>query len=386
MIATWAQAAALCVVPALDEPGLLFHDPPPTPAHEEVVELVRERLGSDTQRRGWSAADEASPVSLLDLYERLEREDRRLGWLLTFEPAVGMIRFDGLDRELGVFARRGVRIALAADGELSDGHRRMLRQCADGLRETLRSRRQAASSTAPDDAEILWRSIEDPPTPGFRWRYEGNEAVISLVYAGTSIAAAGLRSGDRLLAINGTPIDGPAHLGRALGPLRPRDGIEVRVERGDGTRTCVGQVERSSVVIPRWQRALVGERLVPLPAAFGDLGELDGRAVVLHAFALAQPDSWLDLAALRSLRDHPPVDRVAIVALALGSPASVRKFVDESGLEFPTVACSDELLRRALRVHDFPTTLVIDAGGHLRLHGVPSWSLRPVLREIVGKR
>src|SRR5262249_15232400 len=104
----------------------------------------------------------------------------------------------------------------------------------DRLRARLAEPDDAAHPAPP--APRWAKDEEDPPEPGFRWRYvhdgKSEGVQVTRVFDVGSLAAAGLAVGDRVVAINGKCADSPPRFGRAIETLAPDAPLAVEVVRG----------------------------------------------------------------------------------------------------------------------------------------------------------
>ncbi|MFG0320339.1 MAG: PDZ domain-containing protein, partial [Planctomycetota bacterium JB042] len=157
----------------------------------------------------------------------------------TGRSGVGLTEVEGG----GVAARFGLRsgdVVVAVDGapvagadalrrRIEGGRPRALTDVRDGteIEVLLRGRAAGDGASAAAGAARPWIGVELTPTPS------GLE--VSAVRPDSPAARAGLRVGDRLVALGDRPVSSGDALAAAIGRHRPGDRIEVSIER-DGAR------------------------------------------------------------------------------------------------------------------------------------------------------
>lgn len=93
-----------------------------------------------------------------------------------------------------------------------------------------------------------------------------------------------------------------------------------------------------------------------------DLATLLGRAVVVHFFATWCEPCREELPALHRLVDRGSKDRLTVVAISVAEvPVRVKRFVEQTPVNFPVLLDEDRAVAKAWGVHTLPTTFVLDA-------------------------
>lgn len=122
----------------------------------------------------------------------------------------------------------------------------------DKTEEEVHATNQAAFSTSEASATIA----------AMRYLHRPVEVEVAGLVAGTA-AEHVLREGDRLLAINGEDVEGPAMVQETIGKLQPGDTVELKVRRGK--QTITQSVELQSNPHER-NKALLGVQMAAAPA------------------------------------------------------------------------------------------------------------------------
>ena len=385
-------ASALFIVsqaPAFERPVkapelLLFHPKTQTGAEEQIVLELQDAVGQQARVTMYEdseltrlAGPAAGRDHRLQVYHAMRRDAAQGTWTITLVRSEGIVSIEAFDNEQGVRALRGTKIRSMAQDRLSDEHLARLRKTITAVKAQLIEKVSClATSRASAYAEtVTWQDSEVPPERGFRWVFDEQGARVTFVYETSSIQNAGLQVGDRIVTVNGRAVPSPAHLGRALGPLRAGQELNLVVLRGAKTVELAGQVESSAVLIPRWQRGLIDRPAPPLGVPSGatslSSNEPGGRSVLVVVYDPALPDSWDAFAVLRWIRDHYPEQELAIFGVASNTDEqTLNRFLDELKPGWPSTPDPDGRLTDSLRVHRPPAFLLVDGQGVLRFRQV----------------
>lgn len=177
-------------------------------------------------------------------------------------------------------------------------------------------------------------------------------------------AAAGLRPGDRLLDVDGTPIENLRDLLRVLRPYRPGDEIEVVTSR-DGKRTTstvklTEKPDDESIT----SRHLLGHPAPSLRFRYagdgqeGTLDELKGKPTVLEFWATwCAPCRYVqkDLEAVKGELS----DQIHIVGVSSEPLATVQQYLARSPVKYAMAVADDAQLGEYL-VQSLPTVVILD--------------------------
>ena len=197
--------------------------------------------------RGWSAAEPSVSVGILSAVER--------GWGLAVQTdaAVSPMNYGGplvdiAGRVIGIVAPLPAEPAKMMRGtELYDAGIGFAVPLEDLL--AVLPRLAAGESLASGILGIGYRS---------RDAINGSP-VIATVRQGSPAARAGLRPGDRIVAVDGRSVRRIADVRHAVAPRHAGDVISVEVERGRGdTMNRVAMQPALAATLPPWRRAILG--------------------------------------------------------------------------------------------------------------------------------
>ncbi|MFM7207770.1 MAG: S1C family serine protease [Planctomycetaceae bacterium] len=225
---------------------LLETDPLPETPQVELAPRAGLEAGQWTiaVSRGWSAAEASMAVGILSAV------DRGWGLVVQTDASVSSATYGGplvdiRGRVIGVVAPLPAESAsLVQDVDLSDAGIGFAVPLEDVLANLPQLR--AGRSLEPGLLGVGYRSrdaINGPPE-------------IAAVRQGSPAARAGLRPGDRIVAVGGTAVTRIADVRRALVPRHAGEEIELEAARDPGDRV----VARATLVaaLPVWRRPIIG--------------------------------------------------------------------------------------------------------------------------------
>ena len=199
---------------------------------------------------------------------------------------------------------------------------------------------------------------------------------ITEVIDGTPAERAGLAIGDEIVQLDGRPLQAADDLQTRLHGRKSGAQVALEVARG-GRRlrmrvTLAPRLEDSEILERRLldKPAPGFDLLLASGAGTGDLDRMGGKVVVIEFLA-----SWCGVCkpTYRTLADLDRRRRGdGLVVLGIGdeSEAALRALASGEGLPFAVLRDVGGTARRAYRVTDLPTIVVIDRAGVVRYAGV----------------
>ncbi len=199
---------------------------------------------------------------------------------------------------------------------------------------------------------------------------------ITEVIDGTPAEGAGLAVGDEIVRLDGRPLQAADDLQLRLHGRKSGDQVALEVARG-GRR-----LRLRAILAPRLEDSEILERRLldkPAPgfdlplasgAGTGDLDRLAGKVVVIEFLATwcgACKPTYRTLADLDRRRRG---DGLVVLGIGDESEAALRALASLEGLPFAVLRDVGGNARRAYRVTDLPTMVVIDRAGVVRYAGV----------------
>src|SRR5262245_7671219 len=117
---------------------------------------------------------------------------------------------------------------------------------------------------------------------------------------------------------------------------------------------------------PELERWTGGEKpsfiLPAIDGAHFNLAALRGQVVLVHFFATWCEPCREELPALRRLFARSKDDQFGVVAISVAEvPLRVKRFLDQTPLDFPVLLDGDRTVAKAWGVDSLPTTFVLDA-------------------------
>jgi PDZ domain-containing protein len=343
----------------------------------------------------------------LEIYRALRAGQVPAGFALVEHEQLGALRVYGFDARLGVEASFATKLEKDQKRGDADEPDRAMR-AIDEMLEIWQTQHRilAESSASPYVEPARWLDERDPVEFGFRWRYSGTArdalAEVTFVLDNSSLGKAGLRRGDRVVAVNGTATRSPQAFGKAVSSLRGGDPLVLDVERAGHAVTLRGAAERASQVIPEFEQEAVG---APLPPFRADVGAAPvevgagpsasaasaasshpAAATLVLVFDPSASETLADLAVLAWLCDHHPREQVAIAGIATKTtPEELKAAMDELKPGWPAAADPDGLLAQATHTLLLPALLVADAHGTVRFRRAHGAELHQALRTVLAE-
>ncbi len=192
------------------------------------------------------------------------------------------------------------------------------------------------------------------------------------VVRGSPADRAGLKTGDRIVAIDGSPVTLPAHVSRGVGAHRVGETVTVAVER-QGTPVSAPVVLSSRPTLDEMLRMdLVGlpapsfKEVSPLAGAPRTLEALRGHVVVLDFWAAWCGPCRALAPRLSALKDRFGAQGLSVVGVTTDEASSAAIFAERHQMRYPSVVDDDARTSKTYGVTSLPTMVVIDKRGVVR--------------------
>lgn len=201
----------------------------------------------------------------------------------------------------------------------------------------------------------------------------GGKVLIRQVMRTSPAEKAGLRPGDGLLSVHGTPVHSARDTAQAVGQHPPGAVVQVTIER-DGKRKVVAvRLEPFPSGEALLRRQHVGQPAPPLQGlrtvvgTHGPtLGDFQGKVLVIDFWA-----SWCIACRATSMHLNRWHERFAdrgleVLGVAAEPPDSVARGARRFQIRYPTCADPDMQTSSAYQVRELPSVMVIDRKGIVR--------------------
>ena len=248
-------------------------------------------------------------------------------------------------------------------------------------RSALRSLAAAAALFAAVTADVSARAeappalspLAAPPWLGVTMNPggEGGVAVLHVV-RGSPAEKAGMRTGDKIVAIDGAKTSASGEVTRAVGTHRSGDTVNVDLDRAGtrmklpvmlATRPSGDDILRMDLVgafAPAWQN------VTPLAGAPASLAQLRGKVVVVDFWA-----SWCGpcralAPRLSALKGRFGAQGLSVVGITTDEAEKAAVFAERNQMRYPTVIDTAGDTSKTYGITGLPTMLLLDKRGVVR--------------------
>lgn len=192
------------------------------------------------------------------------------------------------------------------------------------------------------------------------------------VVRGAPAERAGLRAGDRIVAVGGARVTQAAHVTREVTSRKVGDRMELELERGGSSLTVpvVLAVRPSPDAVLRMD--LVGApapafaRTTPLAGAPASLADLRGKVVLLDFWASWCGPCRMIAPRLSALRDKLGPQGLVVVGLTADEPERAAVSAERFKMRYPVVVDGLGETSKSYGVTNLPTLVLIDKAGVVR--------------------
>jgi peroxiredoxin len=192
------------------------------------------------------------------------------------------------------------------------------------------------------------------------------------VLRGSPAEAAGVKDGDRLIAIDNETLTGPGDVTRIVSGHAPGDALVVRVARGDGAASLrvalvarpssdeMLRMDRVGAFAPPWTA------LEPVGDAPASLGALRGKVVLLDFWATWCRPCRALAPRLSALQARYGAQGLQVLGVTTDSAEAAAVFAQRTAMRYPVAIDRKGETSRAYEVSALPTLFVIDKRGVVR--------------------
>jgi len=183
---------------------------------------------------------------------------------------------------------------------------------------------------------------------------------------------AGVRAGDRIVAVDGSKITMAAHVSKSVGARRVGDTVKLSLERTGSAmsasvvlaaRPSGDEILRMDLVgapAPAWTNVR------PLSGAPSSLASLKGKVVLLDFWAEWCGPCRLLSPKLSALKDRFGAQGLSVVGVTTNYAKRAAVFSEKHQMKFPCVVDKDADTSRAYGITGLPTMVLVDKKGVVR--------------------
>ena len=232
----------------------------------------------------------------------------------------------------------------------------------------------AASNAAADPpAAPVAPMLANPPWLGVGMDAGGDIGVtVQHVVRGSPADKGGVKTGDRIVGIDGAKTTAPGHVTRAVGTHKIGDSVSLELER-HGTavtlpivlagRPSGDEILKMDLVgapAPAWTGA------TPLAGAPSSIEKLRGRVVLLDFWASWCGPCRMLAPRISAIKDKFSAQGLSVVGITTDDAEKAAVFAEKTQMRYGIVVDKDGTTSRAYGVAALPTMLLIDKKGVVR--------------------
>lgn len=192
------------------------------------------------------------------------------------------------------------------------------------------------------------------------------------VVRGSPAEKSGVRSGDRIVTIDGARVTAPGHVTRSVATHKVGDTVVLGIERTGsalqatvvlGTRPSSDDLLRMHLVgavAPSWSN------VVPLSGAPSSIASLRGKVALIDFWATWCGPCRMIAPRLSALKDRLGPQGLAIVGITTDEAEQAAVFAEKHRMRYPVVIDKDGETSRAYNITGLPTMVLVDKKGVVR--------------------
>jgi thiol-disulfide isomerase/thioredoxin len=229
-------------------------------------------------------------------------------------------------------------------------------------------------------ADETSRLAPAPPAPfgGLPWlgvsMDNGGDVGVRIenVVRGSPAERGGVRTGDRIVAIDGNRVTAPGHVSRTVAAHKIGDTVTLALERTGsalsasvvlGSRPSGDDLLRMVLVgapAPAWNN------VTPLSGAPPSVASLKGKVALIDFWATWCGPCRMIAPRLSSLKDRLGPQGLAVVGITTDDAEQAAVFAERHQMRYPVVVDKDGDTSRAYNVTGLPTMILVDKKGIVR--------------------
>jgi thiol-disulfide isomerase/thioredoxin len=195
---------------------------------------------------------------------------------------------------------------------------------------------------------------------------------IEHVVRGSPAERGGVRTGDRIVAIDGTRVTSPGHVTRSVATHKVGETVTLGLERtGNPINASVVLAVRPSsddllkmdlvgAPAPNWSNT------TPLTGAPASIAALKGRVALIDFWASWCGPCRMIAPRLSSLKDRLGAQGLSVVGITTDDAEQAAIFAEKFQMRYPVVVDKDGATSRAYGINGLPTMILVDKKGVVR--------------------
>ena len=195
---------------------------------------------------------------------------------------------------------------------------------------------------------------------------------IESVIRGSPASIAGVRAGDRIVAVDGVTVTAPQEVSRGVGTHKVGETVTLAIERtGNALSVPIVLAARPSgddmlrmnlvgAPAPAWSG------ITALSGAPSSLSALKGKVAILDFWASWCGPCRMVAPRLGALRDRYGAQGLAVVGVTTDEPEIAARSAEKFKMKYPSVVDANGETSRAYGITGLPTMILVDRAGVVR--------------------